>query len=306
MTDDLSRRDTLRIGAATAGLGVIGGLSGCSSIPFLGGGSSAYDSWLPEPGVIVEDTDHYSFSYSDAKAIRNNEDNFDEDVFETYESTEDSFPLEQMNVDFDEVNSQISVKGSNGVITGKFKKDEVGSELEDDDFEEDGDHEGYTLYTKQESQGVAVKKNEAVYAQMGFFSGGDNTPTDVLEALIDTKKGNEERYAKAEEDFKTLIGKLGSGTLVYGGTQEEPDETNADAGRFEGAVARGSKLTVNGETSKAKRIVVFNSKDDIDMNDVEDWTDSDAFDDYDNVNSSKNGRAVVVTAKIDTDDYTWG
>ncbi len=304
MSDKITRRGTLRIGAATAGLGVTGSLSGCSSIPFLGGGSSAYDSWLPEPGVIVEGTDHYSFSYSDVKAIRNNEDNFDEDVFEAFESSEDSFPLDQMNVDFDEVTSKISVNGSNGVITGTFKRDDVGSELEDDDFEEDGDHEGYTLYTKQGSQGVAVKKNEAVYAQLGFFSGGDE-PKDVLEALIDTKKGNEERYAKAEEDFKTLIGKLGSGTLVDGGTQEEPDETNAEAGRFEGAVARGSKLTVNGETSKAKRIVVFNSKDDIDMHDVEDWTDSDSFDDYDNVNSSKNGRAVVVTAKIDTDDYGW-
>lgn len=297
----------MRLGAAAAGLGVTGSMAGCSAVqdavPFLGGGAS-YTQWLGAPGTLNDDADHYSFSFRNYQTVRNNEDNFDSDVYEGFEDAEDSFPLDPMDVDLDEVNSRISGNGA-GIIQGSFNADDVGSELEDNDFDEDGDHKNYTIYVKEESQGVAVKNNVAIHVSLGFYSDDDAEPADMLETVIDVKTGEEDRYTNEEEDFQLLTNRLGSGAYVSGGTQEEIDDDNANAtqGRFEGTVASGSQMVINGETSKLKGVNVFNSADDVDMDDVEEYVEENEFlDEFDNVSSNQNGRTVIVTGEIDTDD----
>ncbi|MFB6179738.1 MAG: hypothetical protein ABEI77_08450, partial [Halorientalis sp.] len=190
-----------------------------------------------------------------------------------------------------------------GVIDGTFKKDDVTGELDDNDWDDGDDYNGFTIYTKQESQGIAIKNNTAVFARVGYFSNSDIKPSDILETFIDTKKGKEDRYVKEEEDFKALTGKLGNGTFISGGTHEETDDTNAERGQFEGEVAAGSNISVSGKTTKIKVAKLFSDKGQIDMGDVQDWTDTDTFDKYDDVSSSKSGRAVFVKGKIDTDEF---
>ncbi|MUV90002.1 hypothetical protein GJ629_08945, partial [Halapricum sp. CBA1109] len=59
--DSLTRRTALKSGAATAGLLAAGSLSGCSSIPFLGG--AGYTEWVPAPAEY-KDTESLTFGYS--------------------------------------------------------------------------------------------------------------------------------------------------------------------------------------------------------------------------------------------------
>lgn len=296
--EDLTRREALRLGGATAALAATGSMAGCSSIPFIGG--AGYTNWLFAPGTIG-DVDHYNFGYTDVKRVRNNEDEFDDQYYDSFESNEDSWPLDQTGVDVDDVDSQLSL-GSVGRVAGSFAKDEVTGDLEDEDFEHDTDHEGYAIYHQDDQRAVGVKENEFVHARLRYGTQADDA-RDVVETLIDTNAGDEDRYVDDSEDFKKLTDELGSGTFVSGGTQEEVEETNAENGQFEGAVASGYAFTVNGETSDLKHVYVFSDEGDVDMGDVEDWTDGDDFDDVDDVSSSQSGRVVTVTGSFDTDEY---
>jgi hypothetical protein len=86
-------------------------------------------------------------------------------------------------------------------------------------------------------------------------------------------------------------------------------QSNAPAseltGNFENQVARGSATTVEGDTASRTWVLVFEDRDDIDTDDIEDWVDEgEQFDDYDDVSINTNGRAVLVEGTIDTDDVS--
>ncbi|WP_136716117.1 hypothetical protein [Halorientalis salina] len=294
MEKDVSRRQTLRLGAAAAGLGAVGSLSGCSQIksavPFIGGAS--YKQWLPAPDELG-DSDHYYFSYTNYKQIRNNEDNFDEEAFENYEAEAET---DLLDLDIDDIDEVVSLGfGSASVLIGSFNKEDVTDELEDNDFDDEDDQGNFTIYEPENGSGaVAVKGGTAVYAD----------DSDAVETIIDTKNGDEDRYVGENEEFKELVNKIGNGTRVSGRTQEEVDETDEDYGQFEGAVASGGTDTVNGETTKIKSVTLFDDADDVPQDEFEDYIDdSDYWDELDNVSVSKNGRAVVVTGQMDTDEY---
>lgn len=302
MTGNQTRRDVLRTGAAAGGLAALGGLAGCSSIPLIGGGAGGYAQWLYAPGAIG-DGDHYAFSYQNDQAIRNNEDEFDESYFDRQESTEDSFPLNDMGVDYDEVNNRLSL-GTGGVVNGQFQQSDVVDELDDEDYDdEDEDYSGYAIYQKNDSRAVGVRNNQAVYVQAGF--GGDVDVVDAVETIIDTKTGDEDRYQNESEDMNTVLNQVGSGDIVFGFTREEVDDTNTDRGQFEGQVGTGVQANFNGDTTNVKYAIVHADSDEVDMDEIEDWVDdSDTFDDVDNVSTNQNGRTAVITGQIDTDD--WG
>jgi len=128
-------------------------------------------------------------------------------------------------------------------------------------------------------------------------------PASVVESIVDTKSGDEDRYADDNEGFSELANQLNAGTFVNGRTHEEYDDTNEQAGQFEGAVASGASVTVNGETSDVQWVIPFADSDDIDTGDIEDWTDDGRFfDDVDDINVNTNGRSAIVTGTMDTDE----
>ncbi|MFB6197290.1 MAG: hypothetical protein ABEI52_03325, partial [Halobacteriaceae archaeon] len=56
------RRDVLRAGAGLASALSMGGMAGCTSFSnFLGDGSGGYSQWLPAPGELTDDLNHYWF-----------------------------------------------------------------------------------------------------------------------------------------------------------------------------------------------------------------------------------------------------
>lgn len=130
-------------------------------------------------------------------------------------------------------------------------------------------------------------------------------PTTVVEAIVDTYNGEGSWYVDDSEAFSELTSTLTAGTVVSGRTFEETEETAAENGQFEGAVARGSSTTINGETSEVEWVITFDDADDIDTGDVEDWTEDsedETFDDVDAISVGTSGRSAVVTGTIDTDD----
>lgn len=300
--DELTRRRMMRNATAAVGAATLAGSAGClGSLPFVGGGAGAYKKWLPDPGELNSESDHYRFSYIDMSTIVDNEDEFDEGTIEDIEGVEDIWS--PVSVDWDETSDLIFFQAAY-VVQGDFSKDDVVSDLEDEDWDDDTDHEGFTIMLDEgEDRGMAVSDGTIV-----ITSAFQGDPVDQAETIIDTSNGDEDRYVDEEEDMKALVNALGGGTVVRGGTMEEVDEGQAESGRFDHQVAQGRTMRVNGETSKVRYVVVYEEKDDVDTGDLEDWVEENEdtdqeFDDVEDVSYKQNGRTGIIEGTMDTDEF---
>jgi len=294
---EYTRRALLRRGTAAVSAGAIASTAGCFGLNPLGGGGGAYANWLPVPDDIG-DSDHYQFTYLDTEVVESNEDNFDEDSFDI--DSIESF-WDPLGFDWEDT-SMILLASQAVVVEASFDREDAVSDLEDDDYEEDGDHEGFTLFLgPTESRAFGVGDN-AVVVTGGY---GVDDPLDPIEATIDAKTGNADRYGDENEDMSALLSELG-GALDSGGTMEESDSDTPENGLFENMVASGDTATVNGETADRKWVIVYEEQDDVDTDDLEDWVDANSdegeFADVDDISYNQNGRKGIVTGTVDTDE----
>jgi hypothetical protein len=293
---EYTRRTLLRQAAVTAGAGTVASTAGCSGLNPLGGGGGAYASWLPVPDELG-DSDHYSFTYLDMETVESNEDDLDDDSFDP-DSIETFW--EPLGFDWEDTSTLLIVSQVT-VIEAEFSREDAVSDLEDEDFEEDTDHEGYTIFLgPSESRTFAIGDNTVLLA--GGY--GVEEPVDQLEVVIDANNGNVDRYGDENEDMSALLDELG-GTLDSGNTMEESDSDNPESGAFENMVAWGRTSTINGETSDRKWVIVYDEEDDVDTGDLEDWVDANSdgeFDGVDDISYNQNGRKGIVTGTSDTDE----
>jgi hypothetical protein len=313
--DETTRRTVLKSGAATAGLLAAGSLSGCSSIPFLGGGAG-YTEWVPAPAEY-KDTESLTFGYSNPKTIADNEDNFDEDTYENYEQQE----IRNIGVDFDEMTFRLGT-GEYAVVDGDYEESDVVDELESDgeetsEFEEDGEEGEFTIYVPVDSGDTVplafavngtrvVRGTNLSSAPVGLTPKGDTDAVGVLETVIDTQAGNTARFTDESEGFSILTDELGETTLVSGQFRGEAiEDGNPEAGSFEGALGGGVAITVNGEQSDVKFVTVFENEGDADQGDLEDYVDESLDDQYDPNGEpayDTGGRTGIIEFTFDTDE----
>lgn len=293
-----TRRGMLRRSAATVGAGTLLGVAGCSSVNPFGGGGGVYANWLPVPDDIG-DSDHYQFIYLDTENLEANEDelpdNFDLSFFESR--------WNPVDIDWEDTSTILSFD-SIVIADAEFTREDAVEDLEDEDFEEDTDHEGYTLYLgPNELQAFALNDSYVLVA----FGAYTSDPIEMLEAVIDANSGEAERYGEDSEDMSALVDALGGGSVVTARTTEEPDNDNPEAGRFDHMVARGNEATIDGDTADRRWVVVYESAEDVDTGDLEDWVDAndgsdETFDDVDDISFNQNGRLGVISGTSDTDD----
>ena len=307
-----SRRELLQFSGAALGASTLAGLAGCiGEVPLGGteggsGGNSQFVDWLYEPGEVA-DIDHYFFFHSDLEKIRQHEDRLDEGLYDDFEQMEDTFS--GTDIDFDEMSTYLSYRNAS-ITAGSYSTDDITSALEDDDFDDDTEHEGYTIYLSADEERAVGVSNQALVTSTSISSEGviEGAP-DVVETIIDTHLGTVDRYAEENDDLKTLTSSLDVGAHVSGRTYEAEETTDVSMGTFENSVAGGARWRINGETSKIKRIIVFEEEDDVDTDDVDEWVgeyqgSDQTFDDVDDTTVEQNGRTAVVTSTIDTDDVT--
>lgn len=296
-TTEIDRRTALRAGSGLLAAGLVGSTAGClDALPIpnpLGGGG--YANWFYEPGT-VRSRDHYDFARLEPIAMDDAEDEFDADLFGQFESFVEA-NTNVVDLDFDEVGTYINFADSL-VIEGEYATEDVIDELEDVDFESETEHEGYEIFLRS-GEAWGVSDANLVRGQATSLLSAD----DVVEETIDTQAGEVDRYREDVDGMETLVGRLGSATIVLGGTNE-PVETS---GAFEDMIAAGVAVDVNGDRSTLKRVLVWEEADDYDVEDLEDWLDDydgsgEPFDDVDDPTVNTEGNAVVMKGKLDTDD----
>lgn len=293
----VTRRDALR-GAAGA---VLAGIAGCTSGP-MGGGDRSYTEWLYEPGTVT-DNDHYSFQTVQADQIVEHEDELDSEVFSQFEEDIEG-RYESFNLDIDDIQSYVSFRGSR-VLTGSFDLEEIREELEEDDYDSE-EHEGYDIFVGPDERNAFGLRGDTILSIQSFYY---DDMDDGVETLIDTKRGETDRYVDESDDFDELVTQLGSGTIRTGRTFEEADSTDERRMRFDDQVARGVSLTLNGQTSELRMVLVFDESNDIDTEEIKEVVEEQAesgsgrwIEGFDNIEVSKSGRSAIVTGTEDTDD----
>jgi len=302
----------LRYGATAAGVGAIGALSGCSAIEsLLGGGSNpGYAGWLPAPDEIGDD-DHYRFNSVNTAELRDAESESDDRSFDYL--TDPSRINSNFYItgvapeDIDEWIRPGPMYADSGgsiptVVFGDFAKSDVTDTIDDKIDESDADVSeesvgGYTLYSA-ESGGSDIAVTEGT-----VILGPEDGSSESVETVIGTDNGEVDRYAEMNEDMDALVDALGQGTLVIGETMNEIEETDIEAEQFRGQVAVGAAIEINGASADVETVVVFDSEDDIDMDAIGNSTESDAFEDYNDVSSSRSGRTVTITGTTDTENF---
>lgn len=300
----IGRRTVLkRAGAASVG-GIVASTAGCIGGPPIGGsGAGSYASWLPAPGDI-DDSDHYSFYKISPTVFAEHEDELDSDGYDQFETYFSGGGASMADIDFDETD-QIVAMGSAVVYSSQVPQEDVVDELEDNDFDDDTDHEGYTIFVSPDERNAAGVNGETVV--WGSRASQSTDAVEVVEGVIDTEAGEEDRYADDSEDFGVLIDTLGDGDFVYGRTTEEGETDDPESGQFRDLVATGSRFDIDAETSEVMWVYVFEDEDDVDIEDFEDYVDENdgsdgTFDDVDDVSIEASGRAVIISGTQDTDD----
>lgn len=229
----VSRRKLLSAGTVAAltsiaGCSGSGGISGVvedATSSVSGSSKLDYTQWAYAPDVL--DSDHYQFFSLDPISIDEIEDEFDDNTFDQLEGIERE--VEPSGIDFDEMGSFLSLQGHSIFTSSEFEsEEELLDELDDEaDLDDDDEIGDYTVVYDDDddlNRGAAVNGNTVILTQ-GNLSRRENNAEDVLEAIIETKAGEEDRYIDENDDFNLLTEKLGQATIVAGRTHEEFEGT---------------------------------------------------------------------------------
>lgn len=128
---------------------------------------------------------------------------------------------------------------------------------------------------------------------------------DAVETAIGTQSDETDRYDDEVDPASTLFDGLGGGDIVHGRTLEAAEDDAPEGGRFDHMVGRGTAISIDGDTSELRTVVVYEEADDFDEGNIEDWTEEGSqFDDVDDIDISQNENTAVITGTIDTDDLS--
>lgn len=351
-----TRRNFLKSGGAAATLLGTLGLAGCTEIENAlgGGGGSSYSNWLYDPSELIS-SEYEAFGTFNVQSIYENREQIPDEVFEDLEEANEE--LSNFGVDLEETedmtgigfsgNILSSFGGSGGMnevdaggsvaISGSFDVDDVESAVElangevpsDQRLEEDGEYEGYNMWTTVYEQMPPGSENAisqsaaAALSEENIVVGGMQTAEtdesrvvarDAVELMIDTEGGSGTRWKSENDDASEMIDNVGGDTFAMGATLG----TLVDfAGNFieeesvqdvlDGLVAVGVGVDINGETYETNIAMVYGDSEDADTDSYEaffeylrEQNNSDVEDPFEDIQTSKNGRTIVVTTTGDT------
>jgi len=338
-------KPTRRQFMATSAVVGAGALAGCSldQVPFIGGGGvGQYPDWVPAKGELQPDSDDDSggqslvFGVSNPSSVNSNRGNLHPDQYRQLQSS-----YSATGIDWQSLNLDLGLRNG-AVYSGDFDAEEVRNELTDDtggstEYEQDGSHNGYDIYVQTEeavaaetglsednasseysSDAYAVSGGTIVRgSRVGFSPGGFNSDPSVeisaasaAEIIIDAGESGDSRAVDDSDDFQTLTNELNDGDRLFGRLRDEEidsDQADKESGDFEGLIASGSSLSINGENSELQTVMVFGSSGDADEGDTQDWveaqdTNGGTWEYYRDISVNVSDNVVTVTGTIDTFD----
>jgi hypothetical protein len=281
------------------------GLAGCSGLLGENGNDDEFTGWLPAPGELTrpgsdptEEFEHYTAVFNDVQPLR------DDDVEvpaypPAYAST--------AGVAVDDVETATLVSPLGVVFTGNFDAESVTDELDRMGHTEESEHEGFTIHAmEREDEGeyevVGVSDDAVVLSLYNPIDAG----TGFVEAVIDARNENVDRYAEASEDFDLLMNDIGTGVYRTAETHPEVEETaaaDAVSSTFDGQVAQGTAMRIDGDTIRQTSAKVFTDADTVPSEDLASWVEEYederwAFGRFEEFSTEESGRVWTVSGSL--------
>ena len=335
MSEEITRRKLMRVGAGTAALGATGSLSGCSTIrnliPGGGGGLGNYSNWVYAPDTFESDAEGLDTSATNYSSIYSNN-NISEDA----RSSIASRTYDDIDIKAQDVEMELNLPEGR-VLSGSFDTEAVKSELTaapidtptgrrsapagSTEYESDGTYnDNYELYVQAEPDtspdAYAVGNGNVIYANRVPNTGNDASEveaTEVAEGIIDCNSEGTDRLVDSNDSYSTLVDTLNSGvsvsTTLYRdevGSDEGPDEVIGN-GQFEGVVCEGSAASINGENTELQLVFVYDGEGDVNESDINDWieaNDTGALGNLNDISVSTDANTATVTGTLETILYS--
>ncbi|WP_415378770.1 hypothetical protein [Halosimplex sp. TS25] len=245
--------------------------------------------WMPGPSAI--DQSGYAFMSMAPRAMLEFEGTLGSDALEGFDQ---SYPLAAIDTMGDAAAIHRFARSAS-VIEAEFDRTPVEDDLRDLGFTAGEARHGFRIFSAEDARAAAVRNNMLV--TVGSFSSRDTADkTPVVEAIVDARTGNSERYVDAVADCDRLVETLGSAHLLQGRTHEAGET-------FAGGVGEGMGYHVESEQTRVHAAVAF-AEEETDRSLVADWaSESDAF-----LGGSptvrSDGRVVTATALVATGEVT--
>ncbi|WP_418281181.1 hypothetical protein [Halorubrum sp. DTA98] len=193
------------------------------------------------------------------------------------------------------------------VVTGDLDAEDIEADLQRNEFRNVTEHEGYELYEHAEADqvGTAMGVEDGTLLVAGGPNGGDAVRT--VEDVIDAQIGEARRYAAVDSEFERLMEAATVRDYFIGVTEEPPDETNAERGRFRNQIGIAFSIGLDDGDSDLSMTVLFQDERDPRERDLEDWTrESDNFRLWRDIEISIEEEVARIDATIPTRDVLEG
>ncbi|MDS0283240.1 hypothetical protein [Haloarcula onubensis] len=329
----------MKMGAGTAALGAVGSLSGCSAIrdlvPGGGGGLGKFTNWVYEPDTFESDQERLNNDAVSYKSMLSNKGKLND--FRRLSILGTDYP--KLGIDVEDVGMELNLPEGR-VITGSFDTETVKTELTasqpstptapaqnmggsvgSTEYESDGTYNDYEIFVQSEPDespdAVALGDGTIVDARRAANRTNDSDPVgapDVAEGIIDTGTNGDDRLVDGDDTFKTLTDKLNSGARVNFELLENPvgsddgGNENIPTSDFDGLVASGRSVSINGGTTKFQWVFVYDSEGDVNESDVNEWVEANntgdgSLSNVNNITVNTNSNTATVTGKQPTFEY---
>ncbi len=270
-----SRRDLLRSVAGGATLG----LAGCASLPtFDGGGGDVrpFADWLYAPGTISDD--HYPVIAVDPAAVSAVRRLVPVTTFGAWRTP--VVAADPANVGMERIDRHVRFDASTVVGVGDFSLGELASGLERAGYTERSTYEGYRLFLRSVSAGEERVAGSAIHWEAVAVANGTYvaarkinrySTTLVIEKTIDAAEGRAPRYDIESPAMGTLVDHLADGTVVTVETLERIGRPRVVPVDVRGIVAAGHGMVVDGQQTRRRVGLVFDSEAVADEAGVREW-----------------------------------
>lgn len=270
--------------------------TGTPSIPSAPAGKQPpvdFRKWIPSPEQLGADP--YYFFAEDYTQLRPDDERFAEPIFD---NVIDKDIFGTLGLGIDDVTYSIRVTDAiptSGVLHGQFSQSTVVDRLRSLDYTAAEERAGYTIYQSPDrDQFVGVEDDVVALSRVN----ADDVALQLT--MPDAESGG---YPAQNDDLGAVLDAVGVGTLLFGGTNEPPAESDVDplAGYFAGQVAHAYSDRVRGATTWSTVAYRFEDAAAAEAAEVEAFFFSDSFSEYENITLDRDGRKVVFQGEIDTE-----
>lgn len=312
----MKRRTFLKGTAATAGTA---GLAGCSSLPFFGddgGGAGAGIDYLPAPGEIADNLDRYSPTLTSPAAVESRQDAIGASNWNSYRNNwarvRYAVPLAS--------DLELAVRaGPFLVYEGSFRPERISTNLENDEFNDDGGEfeDNYQYYVDESgSQAYAFNDSTFISATLPAQANPDTVDViDIVDAVLGANEGETDRYVEENDSLSVVADNAGSGehinyqlfdpTRYDGIVESENRQLTPEDGQFEGHVATGTARSISGAETDLTVVLGFDDAEP-DKDDIEDYVqEGSRFQNWREIDFQVDGNAAIIEGAVRSLDV-WG